>query len=457
MRSLSIALLVVLSLACAGGPKEIRSASPPKTALRPDGPILYVAADVALGEAPARFSAPLPASPTPPIPWSEATPPRGRVEALACAGDAPTWDAVLAAASEGTVDAWIDLVEFCDDPGLCDVVTTRLPTEARPAAGAVLVGAAIVSCPAPRARALLADPLATPLAVAEFVMAHGPGPEQPWLPRVAAALPKEPEPWRARVLAMAIGAVDGPASAKALLDAHTAATDPMARRGIAAAMYRQSDPLAKTTFDAMCSAEKDPMCGDLHGDGWADDAGEPPPGDPLATIGRSTSFDSETDQWPNEHDALLQRLALLGDASLRGVIFEEIPPAGEGDLVVDAVTEGGKVREMGGPTAGLYVLRAYAGGKRWEAHAADLGDWYDLEVTLGLLNTVAKDLASPTRFVALATGDQTATVLAAPEERIRAAIANGEIRAGDADDARATGKAFEEKVLKQLEAGGIPD
>ena len=158
--------------------------------------------------------------------------------------------------------------------------------------------------------------------------------------------------------------------------------------------------------------------------------------DVLEASGRVHGFDTETGQFPNEHDELMAELAALARPALDGAFFEEVPPA-ESEM-----------------DTGRYLLRAYAGGKRYELPAQNLGDYYDVEAVIGLLNAVLVAEKSELRFVVLPTGDQTATVLAGPGAGIRALVAKGLVEVGDAGAGATAGKEFEDRVFEQLQREG---
>jgi hypothetical protein len=135
-----------------------------------------------------------------------------------------------------------------------------------------------------------------------------------------------------------------------------------------------------------------------------DGAGPVKDGQPLFTAeelllahGRATNFDTEADRFPIEHDGLLHALAALAGEPLAGVAFEEVAPADDD---------------------GDYALRAWLGGFRYEVRAENLGDSYDVEAVLGLLNALLRERHSDLRFVALATGDDTATVAVGPRDAL---------------------------------------
>lgn len=156
----------------------------------------------------------------------------------------------------------------------------------------------------------------------------------------------------------------------------------------------------------------------------------------LEALGSAYSFDAETGMFPNEHDSLMRDLAALGGSPLAAAIFSETPPTDY---------------DTGEP----YVLHAWYGGKHYWAEAEDLGDWYDVTAVIGFLNAIARDVGSDTRFVSLATTDQIATVAAGPEASLRTAQSEGLLVWGNADEARAVGKAFEDEVFRALESGEL--
>jgi len=126
--------------------------------------------------------------------------------------------------------------------------------------------------------------------------------------------------------------------------------------------------------------------------------------DLLLEAGRAYGFDVETGQIPSEHDSLLRSLAALAGDGMKDALFEEVPPAEEG-------------------AEGVYVLRVYLAGQRYQTPARNMGDWYDVRAVVGLLNSVARARQLEVRWLALATGDQTATVVAGPEKGLRDAVA----------------------------------
>ena len=71
---------------------------------------------------------------------------------------------------------------------------------------------------------------------------------------------------------------------------------------------------------------------------------------------------------------------------------------------------------------------------------------------VGLLNVIARDAGMETRFASLATTDQIAHVVALPESALRGLAADGLLLFDGGDDARVSGRAFEDRALEQLGA-----
>jgi hypothetical protein len=165
---------------------------------------------------------------------------------------------------------------------------------------------------------------------------------------------------------------------------------------------------------------------------WSElDGGEKRPESVLRAAGLLVWFDVETGSFPNEHDALLRQLGAAAAGDLAGVVFEEIAP-------------------KEGTRNGRYRLQAYADGKRWSVDAQDYGDWYDVDAVLLLGNAVLRDRGSERRMLLLATEDQTAEVVVAPRAALSAALRDGLLDAGDAEQARELGRSAEEEVRAAL-------
>lgn len=165
--------------------------------------------------------------------------------------------------------------------------------------------------------------------------------------------------------------------------------------------------------------------------------------DVLVERGYVHWFDTETGMFPNEHHLLMDTLAAMVSPDLDRVIFEEKPPEMTEDF--DKVNDGEG-----------YTLIAYMDGKRYTLPAQDLGAWYDLDAVLGMLNSLARERGVGARFVTLPTGDQTASVVAANQSAIAAALEAELIRIEGALAAVEAGKGFEDEVLRQIQSGKLP-
>jgi hypothetical protein len=159
----------------------------------------------------------------------------------------------------------------------------------------------------------------------------------------------------------------------------------------------------------------------------------------LEAGGRAYTFDTETGQFPNQHDSLARRLAELVEPELDQVLFEEVAPK----IVVD---DEGEVEDEGGN----YTLHAYHDGQRLSVTVANFGDWYDVDAVLALINTLMRDRGSKRRLVALTSLDQTVTIVAGPIGGLRAAIAEGLLEPGQPGVVVSAGRAFDQKVADLL-------
>ncbi|MCY0964683.1 hypothetical protein [Parathalassolituus penaei] len=143
----------------------------------------------------------------------------------------------------------------------------------------------------------------------------------------------------------------------------------------------------------------------------------------LMEMGNVYWFDTETGSFPNQHDYLLTEIAALSD--LPALRFTEIPPAeGQDDQP--------------------YRLQAVWEDKSWQRDAENLGDWYDVETVLSLLNQIALDLDASSRFVYLPTGDQTAAVWVVDQEKLAQLLTEGLLTDSGAMRSTLAGKNFEQ-------------
>jgi len=235
---------------------------------------------------------------------------------------------------------------------------------------------------------------------------------------------------------------------------------------IALAFYESKDPAEKALTAAACKRlAQDPICTSPMSSADVQDIDPPPePGqvdaakaliarlaaagfnkvsavDPaeaaggdggtvLTLAGHAWWFDVETDRFPNYHDSLMRHLAALVAPALDDAVFEETAP------------------RMGDAESVPYRLTVYAGGKRLQAQALNLGDWYDVDAVMNLMNATMKEIGSDIRFIPLPTGDQSLIIVGAPQPAIDRAIRARLIRKGDAKESERAGKEFETEVLK---------
>ncbi|WP_203258432.1 hypothetical protein [Hyunsoonleella ulvae] len=65
-----------------------------------------------------------------------------------------------------------------------------------------------------------------------------------------------------------------------------------------------------------------------------------------------------------------------------------------------------------------YKIYVSANDRVYIIYPEDIGDWYDVEVVLNLMNTIAKDANLVERYVFIDTGDQTVQTLFGPEDKV---------------------------------------
>jgi hypothetical protein len=572
-----IALVPLLLVAAGVGFLRGRRAAPaaPRGAtFDVEGAFIYTRVTKTPAPVPARFAAPLPASVEAFRAWSDAHPPRVMVHDGLCRGDEDLWKRYLvalrqaAAAGERPADlreTFGELLRHCERPASCGVVERALAAQ-EPLPVRQTLYAGIVDCPGDL-RPVFERPDAPGWAAVDWALRQDDDARSYW-PRLESAVRDAlagGNEFEVRQASMALGAVDDPRAAQALLELHSEARTGEYRIAVAMGLWKQSEPAAKAVMAAACAGRRDPVCS--SGPEPVFPGYKPPPADfttdvdgfvrdwpqealdaatrrpdqraalaaalerflvaggtqrdegklesalrALATLdrpravnaasalrersgegalselvrtlvrfpkaedlrarllqlqlltasaapvsderaarpailardileqhGRVLTFDTETGQVPNDHDGLLARLADLAGGELEGARFEEIAPPLEDD------------DEASMP----YRLRAYLGGVRYEVEARNLGDWYDVAAVIGLLNAIARDQAAAARFVTLPTGDQTAAVLAAPEDAIRRALDEGLLSVAGADAAMDQGKGFEEEVMRKIRSGEL--
>ena len=154
--------------------------------------------------------------------------------------------------------------------------------------------------------------------------------------------------------------------------------------------------------------------------------------DYLMATGRAMQFDVETDEYPNHHDSLLRRLAQLAPSSSVGrATFAETAVEDEG-----------------------YTLFAWRDDAGFTTPAEDLGDWYDVNAVVGMLNSLARSAGDSTRWILLGTGDQTTVAIAGPADSLQTLLREELIVGVDASDPREEGLAAEDEFRDRLEEEG---
>jgi hypothetical protein len=156
--------------------------------------------------------------------------------------------------------------------------------------------------------------------------------------------------------------------------------------------------------------------------------------DILEAAGRALAFDAETGQFPNEHDHPARELARLCKPALDGAVFAETPP-----------------RDFDDP--GEYWIDAWVAGEHLSTPAENLGDWYDVNAVVGLVNESLRAAKSDCRLLVLPAEGQVAIVAAGPAAALLAAIREGLLTPADADLARKLGRQFEDQVLGTMDGG----
>jgi len=268
------------------------------------------------------------------------------------------------------------------------------------------------------------------------------------------------ERFDARSAAFVLAGLNSPEATAALLRVHGQITDRQVADEVAMAFFLTDSAEGLARAKAACARDQDPMCDNERSSTAAadvpnamdegkvraaierlkklgfdrvgalnvKDVESADAAQLLVEAGHAFWFDVETGQFPNQHDTLLRSLAALV-TPLRGVVFEERAPADD---------------------EGPYELVAYSDGWIYRLPAENLGDWYDVDAVLQLLNTLLEDKGASEHFSMLATNDQTAVVVGAKRQAIEAAFAQGVLESGEAGAAEKAGKAFETEVLNAI-------
>lgn len=470
----------------------------------PGDPFLYAKVAITQEPVPERYARPLPSE----IPFTESTwdaaPPRSHVADHLCAGQPDmlrrAGEAMRRAVEAGHPGAGIgesyaELVEWCEPSPRCDWARGLVLDPAQSPALRDAARRVLAECGRPADADIFEAPGVPSHDVIEW-----------WDKRSFSEARTDPEPppslvSAARAAAMAgddedvhdaVFAMSGstPARKQALLDLAQVATTPRQRLSIASALPEE-DPdgralmdraCAELPDDVQCRHQRDDLDERLRKafpDAFSSQelealATEPPPTSPeiaaerarvsqslialgllradappsahegyegepvaatlLAASGHGWWFDAETDQWPNEHDSLARHLAALVAPELDDIVFAEEPPS------VDDETA-------------PYVVHAWSQGRRVSVQAANLGDWWDVDAVVGLVNTLLRERGSTQRVVIESDGGQGGTAVAGDAAALRAAVAEGLLTAAEPMASYRSGVAFERQVLEALTKG----
>jgi hypothetical protein len=121
----------------------------------------------------------------------------------------------------------------------------------------------------------------------------------------------------------------------------------------------------------------------------------------LSVSGIFMWFDAEVGMVPVDYDELLKSLTKNSNGK-----FENI------GIWMDARSDASDKVE--------YYIYLKANNRIYVAHPEDIGDWYDVEAVLQLLNTALADSGLKERYVFIDTGDQTVQIMFGPEENVNA-------------------------------------
>jgi hypothetical protein len=116
------------------------------------------------------------------------------------------------------------------------------------------------------------------------------------------------------------------------------------------------------------------------------------------------SFDAETGMVPVDYDVLLMEFASKSQGVLKDL-----------KVWMDA-----KEDKKAGNTK--YTITTLAGNKAFIIKPEDIGDWYDVPLVSKLLDEILLHLGTPRRFVAVDTGDQTASFIFGEPAKVEALV-----------------------------------
>jgi hypothetical protein len=450
-------------------------------AVEGDVPALNTKIEITKAEIPQRYAAALPASSADMKRWVEGDerfPPFAHVKDHVLNGD-ERWIARLRESANkvpapdqaGWAKTWTDALRFEVASRAYCAPVGKIVAAQPSAQRAALVGQYAASCATDAELDLIVRADTPDDAVIEYYSAlesEFSSRKHPYHPRFASATRALilGGSYEARGAAFNLAGHPDPRGRAALRMIHAELKDRKRADEVALAFYESKDPAERALTAAACQRlAEDPMC--THPISSADVQKPEPPADPaevesakaliaklaaagfskvsavdpaeaaggdagavLKIAGHAWWFDVETGMFPNYHDSLMRNLAMLVSPALDGVVFEETAPAMD-----DAETA-------------PYRLTVYTAGKRLRAEARNLGDWYDVEAVVNLMNAASKENGSDVRFIPLPTGDQTLIILGAPGPAIDRAIQAKLIQTGNAGEAERVGKEFEAEVIR---------
>lgn len=120
------------------------------------------------------------------------------------------------------------------------------------------------------------------------------------------------------------------------------------------------------------------------------------------------NFDAETGMVPVDYDEMIRHLAAKSGGKLKDVLVwmdADMPETQSIDNQEDA-------SEI------HYKITVVANGKAYTAEPKDIGDWYDVQFLVDMMNRIAADAGLKERYNFLYTGDQTAQLLFGPEQAV---------------------------------------
>lgn len=397
-----VLLGVLLAAACKGGGKKhspadaaVEKKKKPAGEVAGDAEGVWIYAPVSRSkeDPPPRYAAELPASLEGMKRLSEGDtflPPRGHVEDHLCGLDEAMLtrlDTALAATPEAerteVISRWADLIQYCG----AGPDRLRFCAGARP----------LVTGPVRPSRLVLLLPFARSCSTADDVELYQRG----------------DTPSQAVIAYYWEGGGRGTPPTPRL---HAAVQDRIDDdpRVTVLALAATGDKKAIAEAIALCEKTGQRDCGDLAKRRDRDDDDDAPPAAAndlrgrLEAAGRLLAFDAETGQFPNEHDHPARELARLCGPALDGVLFAEQPP-----------------RDADDP--GDYRIDAWVAGERLSTPAENLGDWYDVDAVVGLVNEALRTARSDCRLFVLPAEGQVAVVAAGPAAELVEAIRAGEL------------------------------